>query len=131
MFNVDKTTKAGEACAKAGAAFNPINSGNLSVIDQCYEVFRDKELKLMTAAFRIGWPHMLSQEAKARYEKYLSRYIDEAIEISIKKGYVELIEVFITNKLIKKSAYPQILDAFKASKYKKIKNLLLEYYEEL
>lgn len=115
MFNVDKTTKAGEACAKAGLAFNPINSGDLSVIDQCYEVFRNKERKLMTAAYRIGWPHMLSPEAKARYEKYLSRYIQDAVEISVEKGYVELIEVFIKNKLIGESEYPQILDPAKGS----------------
>ena len=61
MFWVDKTTKAGEACAKAGLAFNPINNGDLSVIDQCYEVTRDKELKLMTAAYRM------SDEQAVRY----------------------------------------------------------------
>lgn len=131
MFSVDKTTKAGEACAKAGMAFNPINSGDLSVIDQCYEVFRDKELKLMTAAFRIGWPHMLCPEAKERYEKYLSRYIKEAVETAIKREYFELIDVFINNKLIEKSACSQILDEVDDSQYKELKERLLVYYENL
>lgn len=131
MFWVDKTTKAGEACAKAGLAFNPINSSDLSVIDQCYEVTRDKELKLMTAAYRIGWPHMLSPEAKERYEKYLRRYIKLAVETAIKKEYFELIEVFINNKLIDKKAFPQILDAVNESQYKELKDKLMEYYERL
>ena len=131
MFWVDKSTKAGEACAKAGVAFNPINRGDLSVIDQCYEVTRDKELKLMTAAYRIGWPHMLSTEAKEKYEKYLRRYIKLAVETAIKKEYFELIEVFINNKLIEKSAYPQILDAVDDPQYKEIKDQLVAYYESL
>ena len=131
MFSVDRDTKAGEACAKAGMAFNPINSADLSVIDKCYEVTRDKELKLMTAAFRIGWPHMLNSEAKERYEKYLSRYIQLAVETAIKKEYFELIEVFINNKLIEKSAYPKILDAVDGPQHKELKNRLLEYYDKL
>ena len=131
MFWVDKSTKAGEACAKAGVAFNPINRGDLSVIDKCYEVTRDKELKLMTAAFRIGWPYMLSPEAEERYEKYLKRYIKLAVETAIKKEYFELLEVFINNKLIEKSAYPEILDVVEDPQYKELKDKLVEYYENL
>ena len=131
MFWVDRDTKAGEACAKAGLAFNPINNGDLTVIDQCYEVTRDKDLKLMTAAFRIGWPYMLSIEAKERYEKYLSRHIVKAVEVVIEKEYFELIEVFINNKLIEKSAYPQILDVVEGIEYKELKNQLMAYYEKL
>lgn len=131
MFSVDRGTKADEACAEAGMAFNPINSADLSVIDKCYEVTRDKELKLMTAAYRIGWPHMLSTEAKEKYEKYLRRYTKLAVETAIKKEYFELIEVFINNKIIEKSAYPQILDAVDDPQYKEIKDLLQAYYEGL
>ena len=125
------SSNAGHACAKAGLAFNPFNDADLSVIDQCFELFKEKDRKLITAAYRIGWPYMLKPEVKERYEKYVTRYIKDAVKISIEKGYDELIDVFINNNLIKKNAYPQILDAVEDPRYKKQKDLLLEYYNNL
>ena len=70
-------------------------------------------------------------EIKERYDKYLRRYIKEAVEAAIKREYFELIEVFIKNKLIEKSAFPQILSTVEEPQYNSLKNQLVEYYEKL
>lgn len=121
----------GKAQAEISLACNPINNAKLTVIDDLFDELKNKDEKLLTAAVRIGWPHMLSRDAKIKYEKYVSRYIKDAVSAAINLGYPDLIEVFVKNKLIKKTAFPEILDAVKAKKYDKQKEMLIEYYKEM
>ena len=120
-----------KAQVEISLACNPINNAKLTVIDDLFDELKNKDEKLLTAVVRIGWPHMLSQDTKIKYEKYVSRYIKDAVSAAINLGYPDLIEVFVKNKLIKKTAFPAILDAVKAEKYAKQKEILVEYYNGL
>ena len=134
IFLKNASFNAGEICM----ACNPINNAKLTVIDNLFDELKNKNEKLLTAVVRIGWPHMLSQNTKTKYEKYVSRYIKDAVKAALNIGYPnytegfpDLIEVLVKNKLIKMTAFPEILDAVESEKYAKQKEMLLEYYNGL
>lgn len=112
-------------------ACNPINKANLTKIDEQFEHLNKKDEKLLTATVRIGWPHKLGQAERIKYEKYVSRYIKDAVNAVIKSGYIDLLEVFVKNRLIKKTAFPEILAELNTPEYVELHNMLLDYFKTL
>ena len=108
-------------------ACNPINNAKMTEIDGWFAQLKNKNEKLLTAIVRIGWPYMLSQDNRIKYEKYVSRYIKDAVDAVVKSGYLELFEVFVKNRLIKKTAFPEILAMLDTPQYANQKNSVLKH----